>query len=129
MSASQELRLSPDCARLTISVKENGTQTAEVVAAAAEVDYLLRALAGYRRRMLPKIGRTPPAGDIPGEVDPLWVMPKHTHPTDTALLIRHYGFGWVSFFFSEQAARRLGLALLGSLPEQAKMPVQPTRIH
>ena len=123
-------RLSPDNAHLTISTSEGDRQLAYVIATAPEVEKLIQTLAGFRRRMIPEVPRTLQDGQLEGELDPIWVIPTHPSAPDKVLTIRHFGMGWLSFFFPPNSARQLGHALLGrSTPQNIVQPPSTDRPH
>ena len=120
-------RLSPDNAHLTISTSEGDRQLACVIATATEVEKLIHTLAGFRRRMIPEVPRTLQDGQFQGELDPIWAIPTHPSAPDKVLTIRHFGMGWLSFFFPPNSARQLGDALLGrSTPQILSSPHRRT---
>jgi hypothetical protein len=99
-----------------------------VTATAAEVEQLINKLAGFRQRMKPEVPRTLPDGQLSGEVDPIWAMPSHPKAPDKVLMIRHFGMGWLSFFFPASSAQKLGNALLlGQASPQMTAQPEPTR--
>ena len=107
------LQLSPDNMTLTISTNQDGRQLAYVIATAPDVEKLIQRLAVFRRRMIPEVSRTLQDGTLEGENDPLWAIPTHPSAPDKVLAIRHFGMGWLSFFFPPNSARQLAHTLLG----------------
>jgi hypothetical protein len=123
-------QLSPDNAHLTISTSESDRQLAYVIATAPEVEKLIQTLAGFRRRMIPEVPRTLQDGQFEGELDPIWAIPTHPSAPDKVLTIRHFGMGWLSFFFPPNSASQLGHALLGrSTPQNIVQPPSTDRPH
>jgi hypothetical protein len=112
-------QLSPDNKTLTISTQEDTHRLAYVVATSGEVEKLIQTLAGFRQRMIPEVPRALPDGQMTGELDPLWVVPTHPTAPDKVIVIRHFGMGWLSFFFPATSARLLGHTLLGRTSPQS----------
>jgi hypothetical protein len=111
-------QLSPDNASLTISMREDDCQLTHVSVTASEVEKLIQILAGFRRRMIPEVSRTLQDGQLEGELNPLWVIPTRPSSPDKVLAIRHFGMGWLSFFFPPNSASQLARALLGQSSSQ-----------
>jgi hypothetical protein len=81
--------------------------SATVTLGTEDIDALILQLAKFRAQMTPKIERTLKDGEHGlGIVDPLWQL----HPTidHKILFVRHDGFGWMSFLFPHQEAKKLG---------------------
>ena len=119
-------QLSPDNETLTISTREDDRQLAYVSATASEVEKLIQTLAGFRRRMIPEVSRTLQDGQLEGELDPLWAIPTRPSSPDKVLAIRHFGMGWLSFFFPPNSASQLARALLGQSSPQSIVRPPPT---
>jgi hypothetical protein len=84
----------------------------------ADVDGLILQLAKFRMQMKPEIEKTLKDGEHGlGIVDPLWQL----HPTidHKILFVRHHGFGWLSFLFPHQQAKKLGNGLVAGQPHIA----------
>ncbi len=112
---------------LQLDIFEDGKRKAYLLMTAVEVDNLTHALSKLRRNMKPEVVRTLPEGaKIEGEMDPIWAVPSDKKAPDKVLMLRHFGFGWLSFFLPGESAQKLGEALLSG---QSQTGVQSQSRH
>jgi hypothetical protein len=98
-----------------------------VTLATADIDTLILQLAKFRKQMTPEISRILKDGEHTlGIVDPIWqAQPAIDHKI---LFARHPGFGWMSFLFPLQEAKKLAIALSIELPSSGQ-PTETGRPH
>ena len=95
---------------------------------ADETERLIDELAKFRRKMKPEVPRQIPNGQRDGmPVDPIWLVQQFVD--QRVLGIRHPGIGWLLFLLPEAEAKKLGGALLQSVPQQAGQPTATDRRH
>jgi hypothetical protein len=98
-----------------------------VTLATGDIDALILQLAKFRKQMTPEVERTVKDGNHSlGIVDPLWQL--NPIIDQKVLFLRHPGFGWLSFLFPLQEAKKLGNGLCAEQPGTGQ-PIPTGRPH
>jgi len=106
---------------LEITIAADNQNVQSVLAGAEEIDAFIAQLIRFRSTMKPELPRMPHSAQW-GPMDPLWQGGSHDQSDTRQLSIRHPGIGWLSFLFSQEAARRLADYLM-------KGPAETTAHH
>jgi hypothetical protein len=113
--------LSPN--KKTLSISYGGRADLTVEMETAQVDDMLSAIAKWRSEMLPSHPEIyAPVARVTAIRDPRWYTEAELSVGGSLLHLRHYGFGWLSFWLPKNEAAKLANFLQAQAEEQEKPP-------
>lgn len=105
-----DLKFSPKGADVVLAMHVDGGKRAEVVMDADALTDLIDKLSKLRSGMSAQVSPTlDPGARLNAVSSPAWAV--HPHDQSKLLILRHPGFGWVSFLMPPEEASTLGKAL------------------
>ena len=102
---------------LSVRVVDGANLLADIPLDAESLDKLIGQLVMLRRNLKPEISRTPPNGQVPGEIDPIWAVLPFPLMDGKIMALRDSGSGWCLYQFPAVEAGKLAVALLAPSPE------------
>jgi hypothetical protein len=111
---------------LTLEVSEEGKVLGQSVMSATDVEGLMNILAGFRLKMMPAVGHEIPRNHPPsGPANPIYAVVDVPVLPGKLLMIRHEGFGWLSFLLPQKEAEKMAHGLL----EQPTLPPKTSTMY
>jgi hypothetical protein len=106
---------------VVIQIEEEGKPLAHIFLDSATLETHIHDLAKDRALLKEEVPRDlDPGSRLATVVDPIWHIPGQ-HPAGLKVLVlRHSGFGWVSFAFPHNDARAIAESLTQDLPHHHK---------
>lgn len=113
-----ELIPTQDGLEVLIRVLDEDGAVAEGLADATDLDELIANLGEVRAGLTDQVPeRLEPSGRVPAVRDPAWWC--QARKEDTALCLRHPGYGWVAFGLPHHEAKALGDWLIKGAEDEA----------